>query len=278
VLAAVATFVASLGALYYNGKSSRQATQQARLSERAQTSERFSRSVDELGSPSVTVRAGAVYAFGGLMRDGNRDDHAIVDILNSFVRLRSSRSTAVRPASTQAPADIAAALIVLRHHQMALAQTNLSGFDLRGADLTGADLTGANLTGTDLTGADLRDTLLIGARLRGAHLEGAYLDGSHLNDSRLEHAHLSDSDLTGVSLAGADLAGADLRGATLTGADLTSATLTRADVERADLSAAMLTGAQLGGVKHSADATFRGAFCGFSPSTACRDAVSPDSR
>jgi hypothetical protein len=144
VLAAVATFVASLGALYYNGKSSRQATQQARLSERAQTSERFSRSVDELGSPSVTVRAGAVYAFGGLMRDGNRDDHAIVDILNSFVRLRSSRSTAVRPASTQAPADIAAALIVLRHHQMALAQTNLSGFDLRGADLTGADLTGAN--------------------------------------------------------------------------------------------------------------------------------------
>jgi hypothetical protein len=95
VIAAIATLLASLGGLWFSGQSSRQATDQARQAteqsrqaQGAQASERFSRSVEQLGSAIITVRIGAVYSFARLMRDSNDDQQAIGEILSSFVRLQ----------------------------------------------------------------------------------------------------------------------------------------------------------------------------------------------
>ena len=253
--------------------SSRQATEQAQQAQVARASERFSRSVEELGSSSLTERTGAVYAFGGLMRDSKNDEHAIVDILSSFIRSRATPAQGVRAEGTQTPADIVAALTVLRGHPIRLRGVDLSGYDLAGADLTEADLSGADLVGADLTGADLASTLLIRAQLRGAHLNGAYLADAHLTGAHLDGARLSDANLTGASLSGAHLNGADLTGADLTSADLTETTLTDADFERADLSGAILTSADLSHVRNLLDATFTGAFCGLPADPDCTGAV-----
>nr|WP_202867935.1 hypothetical protein [Kribbella pittospori] len=53
-----------------SGRTARQSTAQSCQAEAAQTSERFSRSVEQLGSDAIAVRIGAVCAFANLMRDG----------------------------------------------------------------------------------------------------------------------------------------------------------------------------------------------------------------
>jgi uncharacterized protein YjbI with pentapeptide repeats len=269
---AITTLIGAVGGLIYNGKSTNLATQQAHQAQQAQASERFSRSVEELGSPSVTVRTGAVFAFAGLMRDGH-DDRAIVDILNSFIRLRAREAHAPARPSTTTPPDLAAALQVLRGHQIRLKLVNLSGYDLTGVVLTRADLTRTNLRGADLTGAALDQTLFNGAHLDGARLNGAHLEGAHLDQASMTRTRLTDAYLINATLTGVDLRGADLTGADLTGADLSEAHLSRTNLERADLTGANLTGAHLARAKHSDDATFVEAFCGYPATKACSSAI-----
>jgi uncharacterized protein YjbI with pentapeptide repeats len=234
--------------MYFSAQSSLQATEQSRENQASQTSERFSRSVEQLGSNNITVRIGAVYSFARLIRDSNTDQPAIGEILSSFIRLqavaqpRVAKDQRYRPV----PADMIAALKVLqeqpkdttllRLRPMQLTGVDLSRFNLDGvvmtnADLIGADLTGtnlgfANLTNANLEGATLDGTILTGANLTGANLTGAVLGLTYAVSATLDGANLTGADLTGVSLAGANLAGADLTGANLAGADLGNANLT----------------------------------------------------
>jgi uncharacterized protein YjbI with pentapeptide repeats len=258
VIAAVATLLASLGGLYFSGQAARQATA-------AQASERFSRSVEQLGSDSIAVRIGAVYSFARLMRDSQADQQAIVEILSSFIRIRADREPP--PASGEetrpVPADMLAALRVLDEQPRPLALTvgagpraeramllervDLTGFDLstvaiRQAALFAADLTGANLRSADLTGAWLFGATLEDADLSNANLTGAALDNANLEDAELAYADLADAGLAGANLTGADLSNTDLT----TGA-LNRATLTRVDLTDANLTGASLDGAQLAG-------------------------------
>jgi len=92
VVGAIATLLAALGGLYFSAEAARQATAQSRRSETAQTSERFSRSVEQLGSQAVAVRTGAVYTFATLMRDSPNDQQAIVEILSSFIRVQAAQA------------------------------------------------------------------------------------------------------------------------------------------------------------------------------------------
>jgi hypothetical protein len=249
VIAAITALIATIGALYYNGQASRQATEQARQAQIAQTSDRFSRSVEQLGSDSIAVRIGAAYSFGRLMRDSNDDQQAISEILSSFIRLQAAQAAPVRKGqkTRPAPADVLAALNVLddqprpRTHtspdgtvvtwaSMHLNGVTLTGFDLQHATMREADLSHADLRGAGLTFAHLRGADLIEADLRGAHLKGAGLTFAHLRGADLRGADLTDADLRGADLIEADLRGADLGGAHMRRADLTDADLTDADL------------------------------------------------
>ena len=277
MVAAVATLVASIGALYFNGQSSRQATEQARLTQIDQASERFSRSVEQLGAESITLRIGAVYSFARLMRDSDDDDQAIVEILSSFIRLQAGQTPLPRPSPATTPADIDAALGVVAGHSPALPRIDMSGFDLSGVDLSGADLFGADLSRADLSratlvGADLTGGHLSGANLSFVDLTGAKLQAADVTDAILLGANLSDTNLFVVrnlasaalidaSLAGArgldgerfsgvnwrriDLTGTNLEGSSLAGSSLNRATLRGANLTGADLAAADLYGADL---------------------------------
>jgi Pentapeptide repeats (8 copies) len=178
VIGAVATFFTSAGGLYFSADASRQATQQASQAQEAQTSERFSRSVEQLGSDSIAVRIGAVYLFARLMRDSEADQQAITEILSTFVRVQASQVPLPdESGKTRAfPVDSKAALQVLTEFQdrtspespAMLSQVDLSKFNLRGVALSGANLSGADLSGADLSGADLAGADLTLANLSGA--------------------------------------------------------------------------------------------------------------
>jgi uncharacterized protein YjbI with pentapeptide repeats len=247
VIGAVAALLASLGGLVFSNLTYRQGTEQARQAQVAQTSERFSRSVEQLGSDSIAVRIGAVYSFDRLMQDSEVDQQAVVDILSAFIDIQAD--TVRGQSQKKAPVDFLAALKVLNDFwktgppdqpSMHLSTVNLSAFVLDSPKMGGADLTGADLT--------------------YAHLRYAYLKNADLKNADLSHSDLLDANLSLVKLAGARLEGTDLTGVDLTGVDLTGADLTGADLTGADLTGAVLTGEDLTGVKCSPTTKWPAAF------------------
>jgi len=238
VIAALATLLATLGGLVFSALTSRQATEQARQAQIGQTSERFSRSVEQIGSGSIAVRIGGVYSFDSLMHDSEVDQQAIVEILSAFVRLQSGEilRQGDRENTHPAPVDLLSALKVLdafgasgardNSPSMLLAQVDLSGIDLQRIAMRRADLFAANLFGTVLSSANLSGANLGGARLGSAELQHADLSGAELFASDLTDADLNGADLSDSDLGLADLSGANLSDANLSGASLTSANLT----------------------------------------------------
>jgi hypothetical protein len=245
--------VTALGAMISVAVSYSGANKQIELTRQGQFTDRYSKAVEQLGTPgiaNVTVRLGGIYALQRLAHDSKDDKGTIIEVLVAFVR-----DPAVRPKSTpprnvvSPPTDVAAALTVLDRlgglHGVDLHDADLTQAGLRGANLTDANVLGAHLTGADLYGANLTDADLRGADLRGADLTGAYLREANLTGADLYGANLTGADLTRAGLAGANLTDADLYGANLTDAELSGADLTGADLTHADLTDADLTDANL---------------------------------
>ncbi len=222
----------------FSALTSRQATEQARQAQIGQTSERFSRSVEQIGSDSIAVRIGGVYSFDSLMRDSEVDQQAIVEILSAFVRLRSGEilPQGQREDTHPAPVDLKSALKVLdafgvsgardNSPSMLLAQVDLSGIDLHRIAMHRADLLAANLFGAVLSSANLSGANLGGAKLGSTDLQHADLSGAELFASDLTNADLSGANLSDTDLGLADLSGANLTDANMSGASLTSTNLT----------------------------------------------------
>ncbi|WP_374456917.1 pentapeptide repeat-containing protein [Nocardioides sp.] len=226
--------------------------------------------MEQLGSRSITVRIGAVYSFDRLMRYSVGDRQASTEILSSFIRLRSARTSRPRPMPATTPVDIAAAFEVLDGNAAQLRRADLSGFYLEevylvDADLFAADLTDANLIGAAMAGAALNGADLTRAALNSADLTGANLQAADLTDASLHGADLTDANLfavqnlgsaglIGASMARAngldelDLPGVNWRETDLTGTDLADTNLSGASLNRATLVGATLTGADLSGV------------------------------
>ncbi|MCT2591215.1 pentapeptide repeat-containing protein [Streptomyces sp. N2-109] len=220
-----------------------------RLSQQQQVTDRYTTTVEQLGSASLEVRLGGIYALERIARDSPRDHGAVMAVLAAFVRERS-RDEDAHPAMGEAygqtsgqqvrlRGDLQAALSAIgrRDHRSDSGKIYLSDADLRGADLRGAYLAGAGMRGSDLSGVNFGDCNLVGANLVGANLAGSALGGD------MRGIRLKDADLTGAWLAGVPLHGADLTRAKLSGANLAGADLRGANLEDADLTDADLTGA-----------------------------------
>ncbi|WP_232794233.1 MULTISPECIES: pentapeptide repeat-containing protein [Pseudofrankia] len=219
-----------------------------------QRTSRYTQAITQLGSVTLDIRLGGIYALARLAKDSPDDQPTVVEVLSAFVRTRSTDPglRPLPPADGQDPPprpapDIRTAVQIL---------ARLPGLDdVPRADLDGADLAGpASLARLVLTNADLRNVVLSGADLTGARLDGANLTGATLGANlayaRLEGANLTGAslygaNLTGARLDGANLTGASLYGANLTGARLDGANLTGADLNRASLRVAKLHGANL---------------------------------
>ncbi len=280
--------LAAVVALIFAALSVRATDDQLKIAAQGQITDRYNAAVTNLGSSSIDVRLGGIYALQRLMQDSPRDQPTVVAILCAFVRDRAPLIARQAFPPPPPPTDIQAALTVvgtrntandghttlidLNHAQLAAAQlihtsfrgANLFGanlFDahLRGANLsranlengnvTDADLRGANLTSAEALGADLSGADLIRADLDLADLGGAHLDGAILWDAHLGGAELGGAYLEGAMFYHADLVRADFYGAYAVHVGLVGANLTGADLERANLTGADLEHANLTGAR-----------------------------
>jgi uncharacterized protein YjbI with pentapeptide repeats len=235
------------------------------LQRRGQTTERFTKAIEQLGCENLDVRIGAVYALEQIAQDSVELHWPIMEVLTAYLREHTRTGPDVEqieePAETEQrlPADQQAIATVIgrRRHErdpagqrLDLHATRLPGVEwgqahLEGANLYDAHLEGASLNGVHLEGASLAESHLKGAYLYGAHLEGAYLHETHLECAELSQARLERANLHGAHLARANLPGAVLTDADLRGVDLQGARLERAHLEGADLTNAQLKGAAL---------------------------------
>ncbi|MET7296096.1 pentapeptide repeat-containing protein [Streptomyces griseoloalbus] len=279
--------LAALGALLFTWMQVGQASKELRISEHGQITSRFNNAINNLGSQSLDVRLGGIYALERIMQDSARDHPTVVSVLAAFAQRHAGSSTnswkePLADAAAHTPkADVSAAIATLARRRPESDKgtvVNLSYSDLRGLRFTGqaalrlprVDLSGADLRYADLSYADLRE-----ADLPFAHLERALLQETNLREAFLVGANLAHAALTEANLRGADMTpvvpegtpgpalctdleyayldDVDLQNARMSCVDLHGATLMSADLRGADLTRADLTNADL------TNADFRGA-------------------
>ena len=236
--------------------------------------ERFTRSIEQLGNKEETIRIGGIYALERIANDSPRDGWTIMEVLSSFVRGKQSVKGQDLDGLPTIRTDSQAALTVINRRQTELESTsqyldlslsnlteaNLVGAnldrvklsnsalikaDLREASLNLANLSHANLSGANLTNVQLEQANLIQADLSNTNLSSANLHEANLNKANLADAILDGAILTNTSLGNTNLTGAILIGANLRGATLSKANLTKADLSGADLYQVNLCGANL---------------------------------
>ncbi|MFG2004824.1 pentapeptide repeat-containing protein [Spirillospora sp. NPDC048911] len=212
------------------------------LTEQGLVTGRYTTAIEQLGSGSLDIRLGGIYALERIAADSTRDHPTVMDVLTTFVRehlrdtdARSEESTTHPPSTARRVLrpDLHAALTVLGRrnldhdtrppdltrlgltgldlHRLPLRKINLMHTDLSESDLYGADLDGANLYCANLSRAHLASADLSRANLNGANVSGAYLGSTDLSNANLTDANLSSANLTDADLTDADLSRADLR-------------------------------------------------------------------
>jgi len=177
-----------------------------------QITDRYSSAVEQLGSPSLDVRLGGIFALERIARNSEPDRGPIIEILSAYARVRSPLSSTNGP---MIPID------------------DLTTMATRAADIQATLTVLPRIPRVDDTPIRLPATDLRKARLRNADMRGALLGSSNLQMSRL----------TGAILIECDLGGADLRGANLAKADLSRSNLCGADLRETNLSQVLMQGA-----------------------------------
>lgn len=257
--------VAVLTGLIFAWQQLGQTSDNLRVSQEGQITDRFSRAVDQLGSDDLTARLGGIYALERIARDSPRDYGPVMEVLTAFARQESPLPTnaAATPAASAPtiPFEVEAVFKVVGRRTPAQILAEME----EGKCL---EMTGINAVGADLAGYDLRNTCWDRSDLRGATMARADLSDSTFVDSALMQANLDDVNAHGASFYQADLAlanlsRADLRDANLLAADLSTATLQGTDLSGADilstnLQNSLLLGADLSGANVSG-ADFTGA-------------------
>ncbi len=180
-----------------------------------QIADRYTKAIEQLGSSTVDVTIGGIYALERIARDSPRDHPTIMEVLSACIREHSReqwlRADADGTMHEQSPRpDIQAALTVIGRRN--------AEHDIRPIDLSNANLNNANLNNANLGGVDF-----VGANFVSAKLAGARLDNANLTRADLRLADLAEADLNGANLTSAQLDGARLTGARLTEANLTNA-------------------------------------------------------
>jgi cell division protein FtsL len=237
-----------------------------KISEDKQVSERFSKSIEHLGSHETAIRLGGIYALEQIAIDSAKYHWTIVEILSAFVREKcplvdvappagnsekmlldeqSEQQTSV-PTPKKVGVDIQAAMTVLGRRKVKQDPPDKS-IDLRNVSLPFIEIQGANLSRAKLPGANLCEANLCEANLCEANLYKAVLYEANLSRANLSRAKLPGAVLWGANLCEANLCEANLSIASLYEANLCEANLCEANLWGADLSRANLYGANLSG-------------------------------
>ncbi|CAO5185735.1 Pentapeptide repeat-containing protein [Frankia sp. AiPs1] len=224
---------------------------QVQVSREGQLTERFTRAVDQVGSETLDVRLGGIYALGRLARSSPADRPAVAQVLGAFVRGRAPWPVG-SPGGPDHPTplvDTDRPWLYVAAPDVQAAMNVLGGVGGRGGG-GGLGAVGGvplYLSRTDLRRLHLPRAHLAGAQWRHVNLARAWLPGTVLDGGDLKAA-----DLRAVNAGNASFVGTNLRGAWLAGADVTGADFRRADLRGADLATANLDRARLAGARADA--------------------------
>jgi hypothetical protein len=195
-----------------------QAQEQLSILRSGQTTDRYTKAVDQLGTGPGEVCLGGIYALGSIMREHPEYEEPVIAVLSAFVRRKGKVSDDGRIPWKPGEAErdetkpsfaIQAALNVIGQPRSedSRAEPNLRDSDLRGARLHGADLRdasfrrsclwkahleNADLSRASLNRADLTEARLVGVKFQGADLEGARLTKDSLTPEQLAEAENGD--------------------------------------------------------------------------------------
>ncbi|GAA1772032.1 pentapeptide repeat-containing protein [Nonomuraea bangladeshensis] len=188
--------------------------------------DRYSKAVDLLTSPSADGRLGGIYALERLARDSPRDRLTVRNVLAAFVRnhdfclskppaaqctatfgdMMLARTAKALPTDVQAALTTAVALNGPQDGTVDFSETRFPrvSFSVRAqlahADFSQSDLFYASFSGADLRFADFHGACLVRTNLTDANLEGANLRGADLSDAQLGNVNVKNADLRGADL------------------------------------------------------------------------------
>ncbi len=234
-----------------------------RIARDAQLTDRFSKAIEQLGSTSMDVRLGGIYALERIAHDSRRDHGTVMEVLCAFVRrairwmsdedrVRWERSALVldlpREAldlvedsqeawrtvyETRVAEDFRASLDVVSRRNREFDPPG-ARLGLRGVDLRGVNLYRANLDGADFRGAKLAWAVFSNASLRVADFSNVVAQHASFIEADLTRAGFLEADLGAArfekaNLRGAVLIGANVRNAGFGGSDLRGATAESVD-------------------------------------------------
>lgn len=154
--------------------------------------DRFAKSVEQLGSKEPDVRIGAIYSLERIAKDSPKDHWTIMEVLMAFVRNKSPLTKDWKQNSkqklTDVPTDVQSALTVIGRREVKH-DPDRKWLSFAKADLSNAYFGFAQLFLTDfdkgnLEGADFRE-----ANLENAFFDDARVSGADFRDANLNHAY-----------------------------------------------------------------------------------------
>jgi hypothetical protein len=137
--------------------------QQKQVSQELLVSNQVSKGFEQLGSKTLEIRLGGIYALEGVMKISEQYRQPVLDAFCAFVREHTKDGTKIGPKPST---DIQAVLTVIGRRNF-VGEADLTNSHLRGADLINANLRDANLSKADLSDADETGAVLNNATLRG---------------------------------------------------------------------------------------------------------------
>ena len=202
-------FVAAIFALYIAVWRSVVAGRQAQIAQQDLLNERYQKGAEMLGSKTLSVRLGGIYALQRLATEYPGQYYVLVmGLLCAFVRhptqdesieakeLYDDEGGVHYPPLRE---DVQSILSMFRYRdqvKVEIEKKNEFDIDLRRSDLRGAVLTGLNLSGSnlllaklhgaylvcaDLSHADLTSAVLCDAQVQGANMSGTVLSSTNVS-------------------------------------------------------------------------------------------------
>lgn len=194
---------------YYAWRNLKISEQNRILAEDKQVAERFSKSVEMLGSSDkFEMQLGGIYSLARIAKDSPTDYWTVIEVLTAFIRshsplleLKEGEEQPSVTSSVQAALTTLSNLISLRSQEQEKLDIVLARINLRGAKLYEGNLSKVFLSESNMEEVDLN----------GANLSGARLFKTILDDANLVNANFTKADLAEASLIEADVYKADFR-------------------------------------------------------------------
>lgn len=150
----IAGGIAVLFGLYITHKRMDIAENNLQITQEGQITERFTRAIDQLGDEKAEIRLGGIYALERISKESKTDYWPIMEILASYVRLKSPLPDDPKTMK-KVETDIQAICTVLGNRVHHESDDKYGSLDLRNTNLRGVYLEKYHLRGINFIGAHL---------------------------------------------------------------------------------------------------------------------------